>query len=99
MSTNQSRLVAVAQAEDTYDLMNHIAWTDVVRPDLESKIKSYSKLLVAEALGTPLPGDLTREKVAGMCYGLQYVMSLFESILTKGEKAVKDINAQGVALS
>jgi hypothetical protein len=99
MTEYKDKLTAVAKAEDTYDLLNHIAWTDVVRPALEAQTVKYSKLLVAEALGSPLPGTLSREQVAGMCYGIQYITSLMESILSKGEKALKEINSIGVSLA
>lgn len=98
--THNDKLLSVAQAEDTYDLLNHIAWTDVVKPKLEEQVRNMSKLLVSEALGTPLPGGYTREQVAGMCYGINYITSLLEKILTKGERALKDLNtATGVILA
>ena len=54
------RLESVAKAEDTYDLLNHIAWTDVIKPALDEQLKQWSAMLVAEALGTPNPAGLTR---------------------------------------
>lgn len=85
-------------SEDTYDLLQHIAWTDVILPKLQEHTRQLSTLLVSEALGTPLPTPLTREKVAGMCYGIQYITSLLERVIRNGEKAVSDLNHFGVHL-
>ena len=96
---NATKLVAVAQAEDTYDLLQHIAWDTVIKPALDDEVKRMSSLLVAEALGTPLPGGLTREQVAGRCYGIQFISSLFEKVLRRGEKALEDLQASGLHLT
>lgn len=91
--------MSVAQAEDVYDLMNHIAWTDVIRPRLEKDIKNNTDLLISEALGTPIANGQTREQVAGMCYGIKHVISIFEEILRKGERAVAELNSAGISLN
>lgn len=95
---HESRLISAAKAEDTYDLMQHIAWTDVVQPALDREVRRYSEMLVANALGTPMPGGLTREQVAGMCYGIQFVSRLLEKILKDGEKALKSLQDEGISL-
>ncbi|MDE1766562.1 MAG: hypothetical protein KGI27_09890 [Thaumarchaeota archaeon] len=94
--TRSDQLVAVAKAEDTYDLLQHIAWEKIIKPALDQEVKKYSELLVAEALGTSLPGGLTREQVAGRCYGIHFVSSLFEKILQRGEKALEDLQGAGI---
>lgn len=96
MSTHQEQLIALAKSEDTYNLMHNIAWTDVIKPVLDKHIEQYSALLVAEALGSPLPPGLTREQVAGRCYGIQYISTLFAKILKEGERALKDLQFAGV---
>lgn len=95
-TTHQDQLIAAAKSEDTYNLMNHIAWTDVIKPALDKHVLQYSQLLVAEALGAPLPPGITREQVAGRCYGIQYISTLFGKILKEGEKALKDLEFAGV---
>lgn len=96
MMSHSDKLIAVAKAEDTYDLLQHIAWDKVIKPALEAEVKKYSQLLVLEALGNPLPGGLTREQVAGRCYGVQFMSSLFEKILQRGEKALEDLQGPGL---
>ncbi len=93
---HEERLYSVAKAEDTYDLMHHIAWDTVVKPALDKQVTDLSKLLVNEALGGKLPEGLTRERVAGMCYGINYISTLLEKILREGEKAMKDLSAMGI---
>jgi hypothetical protein len=94
----ESKLVAVAQAEDTWDLSQHIAWTDVIKPRLQKKAENYSKMLVAHLLGQPLPGDLTKEQLAGRIYGIQEIISTFELVLVQGKHALEDIESSGVSL-
>lgn len=90
--THQEQLIAAAKAEDTYDLLNHIAWTDVIRPKLETQVQQWSSILVAEALGGQLPPGKTREQIAGMAYGVQHIIRLFEQIIKEGERAVDALN-------
>ena len=97
--THGDKLMAVAKAEDTYDLLQHIAWDKVIKPALDAEVKTYSQLLVLEALGNPLPGGLTREQVAGRCYGVQFISSLFEKILQRGEKALEDLQGTGLQIT
>lgn len=99
MPDNTAKLISVAQAEDTYDLLNHIAWTDVIKPRLESQTKIWSQWLVADVLGTKIPDGTTREILAGKINGVNYLTLLFEQILSKGEKALKDIQSSGVHLT
>lgn len=99
MPSHNSALIAAAKAEDTYNLLNHIAWTDVILPKLQQQVTQYSALLVNEALGAPLPGKLTREQVAGMAYGINYIATLFEKILREGERALTSLNSEGISIS
>lgn len=97
--TYEDRITTAAKAEDTYDLLTHIAWTDTIRPELEKQVKRYHQLLVSEALGSPLPEGLTREKVAGICYGVQWISNFLEKVLQDGKKAVADLQEKGISLT
>ena len=99
MTEKERQLLAVAHAEDTYDLRQHIAWEKVIKPALDLEVKRMSSLLVSEALGTPLPGGLTREQVAGKCYGIQYISRLFERILEQGEAALRELQSDGLHIT
>ena len=96
--SHSNQLIAVAKAEDTYDLLNHIAWTDVVKPELQTVRETFSKQLVAAMLGSPLPIGITKEQLAGKAFGIDYIIRLFESILAKGKVAREDIREIGISL-
>lgn len=96
----------VAKAEDTADLLESLAWTDTLRPALLRERENYTKLLVSATLGLPVqvdtgvgPVTITREQLAGKIYGIDFVMQLFEKILTKGATAVRELRAVGINLS
>jgi hypothetical protein len=95
---HQEQLVAAAKAQDLYDLQQHIAWTDVLRPKLEAQVQQYSQLLVNEALGTSLPAGRTREQIAGMCYGISQIISIMERILKDGERALVMLGNEGISI-
>lgn len=92
------QVMAVAKMEDTLDLLSHIAWTDTIKPELEKQVRVYSEMLVNDALGVPLPEGLTREKIAGMCYGISWISKFLDRVLRDGEKAVKDLHLSGFTL-
>ncbi len=96
---NDTKLIKLAQAEDTANLLEHIAWTDVVLPKLNRLKDSYGKQLVSHLLGQPLPENLTKEQIAGKIYGIDEMISLFSRILTDGERAFKDLESIGVHIS
>lgn len=96
---HRSQLIAAAQAEDTYDLLNHIAWTDVIKPRLIQHQQQYTQILVNEALGAKIPNEMTREQVAGVCYGISWVTRLFEGILKEGERALTALRADGITVT
>ncbi len=95
---NHTTLVAVAQAEDTFDLLNHIAWTDVILPKLSRTRDQYTKAVVNNILGGELPPGVTREQCASRAYGIDYAIQTLESILSRGEKALEELNHKGISL-
>ena len=97
--SHTTQLVSIAQAEDTSDLLNHIAWTDVIKPRLRKLSEGYSKMLVNHLLGSTLPPNLTKEQVAGRIYGINEIISTFELVLVQGEKALDAIQLEGISLS
>lgn len=96
--THRDNLLAAAKAEDVADLLNHIGWTDVIRPKLQATVQQYASILVAEALGAPLPGGKTREQIAGIAYGINYLCSLLEQILREGKRALDALDLEGISI-
>ena len=101
--TNQDRLEAVAKADATAELLDHIGWTEVVLPKLLKTKDLYTTVLVQAVLSNKPPTmdgqETTREQLAGRVYGIEYVIKLFESILSKGEGALKALEAQGLSIN
>lgn len=97
--THHDQLEAAAKAEDLYNLLNHIAWTDVIKPKLQQQVQLYSTILVNEALGAPLPIGKTREQIAGMAFGIKHICELFERILKDGERALEALQLDGIKIN
>lgn len=76
-----------AQAEDTQDLLNHIAWTDVIRPQLEDARRAFTDQLVAATLKPQQPMSETREQIAGKLFGITFIINRLERILREGTNA------------
>jgi hypothetical protein len=98
--------VDAAKAEDLSDLLNHIAWTDVLRPALMREREMYTKLLVASTLGAPVEvathsgtATLTKEQLAGKIYGIDYILNLMETVIKKGARAVEELSRAGVHIT
>lgn len=96
-----------ARAEDLGDLLQHIAWTDTLRPTLLRTRDAYSKLLVAATLGKPIEErsaggsvcQITVEQLAGRIYGLDFMLDLVERVLSKGISAVTELRGAGINLA
>lgn len=92
-------LIEAYQAKDTEDLLNHIAWNDVILPKLRKAQEQYSKVLVAMTLGAVIPGTaLTREQIAGRISGIDFVTELMKNILRRGDKAEEYLKSQGISV-
>src|SRR5579859_4216925 len=82
-----------AYGEDTMDLLNHLAWTDVVKPRLEEARIAFMNQLVTATLKPQQEGAETREQIAGKLYGITYITNVLERILKEGANA-REILAQ-----
>lgn len=105
MVKSPSPFVDAYKAEDLQNLLDHIAWTDTIRPALLRERDNLTKLLVDATLGLPIqqrtvsgPVTISKEQLAGKIFGVDYVFSLFEKILAKGETAERELKAMGVNL-
>lgn len=76
-----------AYGEDTEDLLDHIAWTDVIKPQLEKARIHFTNQLVSATLAPQREGTESREQIAGKLYGISYITTLFEKILKEGGDA------------
>jgi hypothetical protein len=106
MKPSQPSFIDAAKAEDLDSLLDHIAWADTVRPALLRTRDALTQQLVDSTLGLPvqtktLTGtiEITREQLAGKIYGINYIMTLFEKLLSKGEVAAKQLKELGINIS
>jgi hypothetical protein len=90
MPTTDPRLQA-AQAEDLQDLLNHIAWTDVILPQLTDLKSKFSSQLSQVLLNPNIPGAPTALQLAAKIQGIDFITTLFASILRQGASAIKQL--------
>lgn len=82
-----STAVTAYQGQDTLDLLDHIAWTDVLRPKLEQHRKYLTDKLVSATLSAPQPNSESKEQIAGKLYGIQFMINTIEKVLRAGANA------------
>lgn len=104
--TSQAQFIDAYKADDLEDLLHHIAWTDTVQPALRKERDLLTRALVNSTLGLPVQAktssgvvEVTREQLAGKIYGIDYITTLLEKILTRGETAEKHLKDLGINLS
>lgn len=90
--------LAAAQGIDTLDLLDHIAWTDVLRPQLDKAREALTRRLVDLTLRPTKDGEETREMIAGKLWGLEWVTKLIEEILRRGGDAKSALAAVNMHL-
>lgn len=94
--------IAVAKSEDLVNLLNHIAWTDVISPKLTELKSQYTKVLTAAVLGTPIVINgvpITKEQIAGRIEGIDFIYGLFAKILKEGARAIEKYKNININLS
>lgn len=94
----QADMTAAAMAEDLGDLLDHLAWTDVLKPALLKSKLDIAARLSAAVLGGSVEGEKRPEQLAGMCYGIDTVISEIEKILRKGRSASESLRQEGFTL-
>jgi hypothetical protein len=87
-----------AQGIDTLDLLNHIAWTDVILPKLLEAKDGLTKRLVNATLNVPNPKEETREQLAGKLFGIDHFIHILERILSEGGHAKELLAKQNLFL-
>lgn len=92
------KVLKTAQAIDTLDLLDHIAWTDVLKPQLTQAQKYLTERLVGLTLGTLQPGSETKEQVAGKLYGINEFIKKIEKVLSAGNEARKMLAEENIFL-
>jgi hypothetical protein len=99
---NQTRLATVAKADALADLLYHAGWDQVIKSKLLKMKELYTGQLVQAVLTNTPPitdgKETTREQLAGRVYGIDFVIQTIEDIFRKGDRALKDLESQGVVI-
>ena len=102
--TARNPFVDSAKAEDVSDLLNHIAWTDTIRPALDHERDIFTKALVGATLGMPTQVqtnlgvvEISKEQLAGKIYGIDYIFGYIQKVLTQGTRAVAELRSKGIS--
>lgn len=97
MTTPNTALKA-AQGIDTQDLLNHIAWTDVILPKLLEAKSIITSQLVTATLSPSKEGTCTKEQLAGQLFGIDYITKTIEKILREGSSASESLARENLFL-
>ena len=86
--------MAIQEASELGNLLEHIGWIDVLQPKLERFRNAYLDQLPALVLNSGLQVQIgmTKEQLAGKIEGLNFVMRLIDKILKDGERAFEELN-------
>ena len=98
----QTKAELIARAEDLQDMLDHIAWTDTVLPELRRRREAYAKILVQSVLGTPfIVGGrvITSEQLAGRIYGIDEITQFMSGVLGGGKRAAAMLANDGLGTS
>jgi hypothetical protein len=97
---------AVARAEDLAELLDHIAWRETILPALNKLSQRYQDLLTKAILGSKIvlatelgPAELSAVQLAGRVEGIAFITKLFESVLARGETAIKTLDREAATYS
>lgn len=93
-ATTRQRTLAF-QGSDTANLLDHIAYSDVVKPAFGRLKDDYGRLLVKAVLGTPptirdYNGEvhtITKEQLGARIEALEWLEGLLEGIVRRGREA------------
>ena len=79
------------KAEDLTNLLQHIAWEETLKPELQAERAKLDRLLVGVVLGNRAAAVASHgakaEQLAGLIYGIDFITRLLEKILERGENA------------
>jgi len=94
MTKYEKQSMAIQEASEVGNLLEHIGWIDVISPKLEKLKATYLNQLPAMVLnsGLQVQMGMTKEQLAGKIEGLNYIIYLIEKILRDGEKAFVELN-------
>jgi uncharacterized protein YgfB (UPF0149 family) len=99
----EKNIELAAKAADLQNLLEHIAWEEILLPELQKMREAFSKQLVDAVLGVALKtadGDkVSSEQLAGKIFGIDFITDKISKILSQGERALAEIRERGFDLN
>ena len=94
MSEYEDKVEQVQKAEEVLDLLEHLGWQQVLKPEIDKQLTYWTHALPAIVLNSKKEEDLgyTKEELAGRIAGMQYAVAVIEDVLKKGSRAFKALN-------
>lgn len=86
--TTQDLVLDSLKAQDIEDWKEHVAWEELLEPQLRSTREALTRQLVELSLGKKIEGT-TLEQTAGKIYGLDFLFKELEKLLGRGRAADK----------
>lgn len=83
------------KAQDLQDWQDHIAWEEIIAPEMKKVREILISRLVALNLGQEIKGT-TREMVAGQLFGMDWIEKEISKILGRGRTAEKILSTTPV---
>lgn len=99
MANYTQTVLTAAQGQDTEDFLEHIGWTDVLRPKLLAAKEILTKQLVDLTLSKPDPANENREQIAGKLWGIDWVIKQIETHVSRGRSASAELAKANIYLN
>ena len=95
MKSSQELLRAAADADSLGNMLQHLAWTDTLEPQLLAHREVLVRQLTESVLGrttfvqtnAKIAVPLKPEHLAGRIAGIDFILDLMKKVLVAGEKA------------
>ena len=92
MPTEEELISRVHSADSLADLLEHLGWTDVLRPRMERYMRDIESLVVQAVLGGQIKDTssgalVTKEQLAGQASGIRWLIGVIERIIREGGAA------------
>lgn len=89
----------MAKADAVAGFMHEVGWSEVIKPALLKERERISQLLVATVLSKDDPKGYSKEQLAGMIFGIDRVIKVFEDTIKRGATALEQLESQGFTLT
>ena len=96
--TNEQLDLTIDRADKLADLLEHVGWEDVLKPELVKYRRTMETALVRAVLGGKVIADgaeLSKEQIAARAEAITYIQGRIEQILKDGAQSLKSLGFSG----